>query len=153
MTILRLMSAKYLFPIDFAKLVAGERLPKVNEELSIRHHIYMILTTQLGRHRFNAEYGCALWNHDFSLKTSETKSWKSKIEETIQETLGTLEPRIDDKFQVKTEVIERKDTNENGMDNISRQFKIIISKLKLKRTNETLENMEYTVVFSPIILD
>lgn len=147
------MAKKYQFPLNFERLLSGKKLPTIDVEQSIHNHIYILLMTRLGQHRFNPNYGCEMWNYEFVIEGVDDQSWKSEMEERLEQTISKFEPRISDKLRLSIKVSEDKTKLDNGIENITKELKITVSNIKLKHTDEQLSDFESTVVFSPITLD
>ncbi len=121
------------------------KLQRISVEESVRRHIYIILMTNFGENRFNREYGCSLWNHDFDVSVNDS-SWASAMEETLRRNILNNEPRIQNDFKISVRIEKN---NSEGKD-LRRQFIIDVSKLVLKETNENIQDVEYLIIFSPI---
>lgn len=87
----------YKLPLDFSRLLenGGGELEKCSEVESVNQNIELILTTAPGRHRFDPNFGCKIWDLDFQVVSSEEK-WKKLFEEYVTEAIVKYEHRLSD---------------------------------------------------------
>jgi len=137
----------YNYPINLADLMNAKKLPRISIEESVRRHMYIILMTNFGESRFNREYGCSLWFHDFDISVNDS-SWASAMEETLRKNIVNNEPRIQQDFKISIRIEKASD---EGKD-LRRKFMIDISNLVLRETNERVRDVEYLIIFSPITI-
>ncbi len=100
------MEAKlYQIPLAFGTLMQrGKELPSVNLGTSIAQNIFLIVSTKYNEHRFDAEYGCEIWERDFETIVSPLV-WKEQINRSILKCVARYEPRLES-VTVNTEIEE-----------------------------------------------
>lgn len=86
----------YKLPLDFEKFFEnGGQFEKCTELESIDQHIELLLTTCPGEHRFDADYGCRIWELDFERIISQ-EQWKNLFTEYVTQSINNYEKRISD---------------------------------------------------------
>lgn len=95
-------------PVQFGNFLSGADLPRCQQTgESIAQHIQMLLTTRPGENRFDAGYGCAIWDLDFELIISEG-TWKEQFRLSIISAIANYEPRLTGVFaEVNLDAVER----------------------------------------------
>ena len=130
-------------------------MPKTSLVESLRQHIYLILTTHLGAYRFDPEYGCVVWEHDFELLYT-LSSWQNRVADSIKHSLLNQELRLTE-VQVKVGIQDREwhNTRKNAQLLQARTKKCINVAVsgRLKATNELVDFPDFTIFFSPVSLD
>lgn len=142
------MIDNYSLPIRFEELSKkNPKYPKIKLEQSIRQHIYLILTTRFGSYRFDPNYGCVLWEHDFE----HVKALRGKnhfFENSIKEVLAKHEPRLTDtSVSVGIDTIDVQDPLKTKKD-IKKRISIQI-KGRLVENNKPFEPKPFIIFFSP----
>ncbi|MEO1417160.1 MAG: GPW/gp25 family protein [Bacteroidota bacterium] len=137
----------YSIPFSFQDLLTrkNDQL-KVPTETSIRQHISLIITTQLGDFRFDPTYGCKIWEVDFVVP-SNLNAWKDEIKVSLEQAIRAHEHRIEfiDRFVVK---VERGDPK--GEKRIHQRLEIEIEG-KVRGSNKVFTYSE-NLYFSPVSL-
>lgn len=87
----------YKLPLDFSRFFeeGGGQLDKCTELESIDQHIEMLFTTCPGEHRFDADFGCRIWDLDFQAIAS-FELWEKQFKQYIRESIMRYETRITD---------------------------------------------------------
>lgn len=138
----------YKIPFSFTDLLVGKRenVLKTNLQQSIQQHIQLIITTHMGDFRYDASYGCKIWEVDFEVP-SNLETWKESIKQSIHDAIIKHENRIEfiDQFAVK---VIRLDTK--GIGRIHQRLSIELSG-KIRGTNSRFR-YEDTLYFSPVSL-
>jgi len=135
----------YKYPIDSKALYQGKKLQRKSVEESVRRHVYLILMTNLREYKYDPDYGNQLWDIDFDISINDT-GWESEISEILKENIKKNEPRLDPNFKLNAKVIKSNKDNLNER----QQFIISISGMVLMETNEKIDDISYSIVFSPI---
>jgi predicted component of type VI protein secretion system len=101
------MEAKlYQMPFVFGDLMQrGRELPAVNLGTSIAQNVFLIVSTKYKEHRFDAEYGCEIWERDFETIVSPLV-WQEEINRSIRKCLARYEPRLEN-VVVDTQIEEQ----------------------------------------------
>ena len=76
-----------------ARLFTDEKLRHADLGRSISNNIELIIFTRKGEHRFNADYGCEIWDLDFELIVSEMQ-WEERFRKSLLRSIRTYERRI-----------------------------------------------------------
>ncbi len=100
------MDAKlYQMPFSFETLMQrNKELPTVNLGTSIAQNIFLIISSKYNEHRFDAEYGCEIWERDFETITNPLK-WQEDVNKSIIKSLKHYEKRLE-KIEVDTQITE-----------------------------------------------
>ncbi len=93
----------YSLPLTLDGLLEGKQHATCTLKESVYQHLYLILVTQFGESRYDVEYGCELWESDFSLM-SQIK-WKDLIRESFEKSVTKYEIRLIN-IKVKIELEE-----------------------------------------------
>lgn len=139
----------YGIPVDFKSLYTGQKLPQISTSRSVIWHIYLMLMTSYGEYGFNKYYGSKLWENDFDLGII-TGNWTQEIEHSLSKTIGDNEPRLSSDFSVKV-LIEK--VHGEDAQNQKRKFSVTVHNMRLVETNEKIEDVDFSIVFSPISID
>ena len=81
-------------PLHTGKLLDNGKLNEVDSGRSISNHIELIIFTRKGEHRFNPDFGCAIWDLDFELIVSES-IWEERFRKSLLQAINRYEGRID----------------------------------------------------------
>jgi len=108
-----------------------------------------MLMTNHGECGYNKYYGSKLWDSDFDLSIT-TGNWTQEIEATLVQTIRAYEPRIHPDFGLK--VLIEKVMGEDEK-NQKQKFSVAVDKLRLKETNEKIDDIDFSIVFSPISIE
>lgn len=139
----------YDIPIDFKSLYTGQKLQKSSTAKSVIWHIYLMLMTSHGEYSYNNNYGSKLWDNDFDLGIT-TGNWTQEIESSMTQTIKDNEPRLYQDFVVKV-LIEKVESDDDL--NHKQKFSVSVQNMKLVNTNEKLEDIDFSIVFSPITIE
>ena len=82
----------YQLPLDLEGILERRRLPRCSMQDSVAQHIYLLLTTYFGESRFDADFGCQVWEQDFEAMT--TMHWKDRVRQSVERAIGEFEPRL-----------------------------------------------------------
>lgn len=94
----------YKLPLDTGHFLKSRTLPKCSLQESIRDHIQLLLTTAYGECRFDPEYGCEIWEHEFE-HSQISKIWIDRMSLRIKASLAKYETRLTN-IQVQTSITE-----------------------------------------------
>jgi phage baseplate assembly protein W len=141
------MHSYYTLPLRLDKLLEQKQHPVCSLEESISQHLYLILTTHFEESRFNATYGCSIWEQDFEIMSNI--KWKDWIRASVTETVLAHEKRLTHP-KVKVEIDEFEFVSTANR-RIKRRVGIGIEGLILQ-TNEKYSFLE-TIYISPMSLD
>ena len=137
----------YALPLALDRIVSGRNHPKCSEREAIHQHLYLLMVTHFNESRFDSSYGCALWEHDFSV-LSQIK-WKDLIRESLEEAVGKYETRLTNtKIRVEVEEFEMLSKTSNY---IRKRVGIEI-KATIRRTNEPFVFFE-RIFISPLSIE
>lgn len=130
----------YGLPLTFSDVLKKKQLEKVDIKKSIGFNVRLILRSHFGENRFDYSYGCAVWDRDFEVISSNS-SWSEELSKSIRETLVNHEKRMQNvKVQVKIgeeEFITGK--GENAIHRVKRKIEVVMG------FNHYLTNEFYTL--------
>lgn len=139
-------------PMDVLLFLKDGRFPVVPEVDSIASHIHLLLTTAREEHPSDPDYGCELWDHQFS--TVQTSGvWMDRMAQHMQELVERYEKRLTD-IEVKAEVDQAEFKLKQGnhvSGRLKRRLRITLN-ARLARTNETFRFTD-TMLVAPFSLD
>jgi phage baseplate assembly protein W len=137
----------YALPLSLDRIITGQPHAKCSDREAIHQHLYLLMVTHFDENRFNGNYGCALWEHDFSV-LSQIK-WKDLIRESLEEAVGLYEPRLTNtRIRVEMEEFEVLTKTNNYV----RKRVGIEVKATIRRTNEPFIFFE-RIFISPLSID
>lgn len=147
------MLQNYTMPIQFGDLMKRDfEHPKCDLTESVRRHIYLILLTRYGEHRYNNEYGCDLWKYDFDSPNTIDRN-RPNLEKSLKDTLTLMEPRL---TGLKVSITISQEDFMGGtfkkVPKIKRKIDIKING-KLVETNGDFSPPPFIVYFSPMLTD
>ena len=82
----------YSLPLSLGSIIEGRPHQRCSLHDGIYQHLYLLMISYFDETRYDPRYGCALWDHDFSIMTSI--KWKDLIRESVEESIQRFEPRI-----------------------------------------------------------
>lgn len=137
----------YALPLALDRIVMKQMLAKCPDREAIHQHLYLLMVTHFDETRFDESYGCALWEHDFSI-LSQIK-WKDLIRESLEISISKFERRLSQtKVRVEIEELEVMSKHNNYVrKRIGVEVKAVI-----KRTNEPFIFFE-RIFISPMSVD
>ncbi|MCF2490475.1 GPW/gp25 family protein [Dyadobacter sp. CY347] len=137
----------YALPLSLDRIVAGQHHPRCSDREAIHQHLYLLMVTHFDEARFDSTYGCALWEHDFSM-LSQLK-WKDLIKESLEEAITKFEKRLaNPKIRVEVEEFEVLTKTNNYV----RKRVGVEVKAAIKRTNEPFVFFE-RIFISPLSIE
>ncbi|QRR03020.1 GPW/gp25 family protein [Dyadobacter sandarakinus] len=137
----------YALPLSLDRIVAGHQHPRCAEQEAIHQHVYLLMVTRFEEQRFDSRYGCALWEHDFSV-LSQIK-WKDLVRESLEESIASYEKRIaNPKIRVEVEELEMMTKSSNY---IRKRIGVEV-KATIRRTNEPFTFFE-RIYISPLSIE
>ncbi|WP_426478066.1 GPW/gp25 family protein [Chryseobacterium sp. CBSDS_008] len=83
----------YKTPMDFGRIMDQRDGEKVSVDQSIAEHLFMIVTTPLGRCKFDDHFGTEIFEVDFDLPKSDN-SIKEFISRTVKKSIIRHEKRL-----------------------------------------------------------
>ena len=147
------MIQNYTLPLQFGNLMKRD-FDHVKCDLteSVRRHIYMILLTRYGEHRFDYNYGCDLWKYDFDSPNTIDRN-RPHLEKSLKDTLTQMEPRLNN-LRVSITISQEDFTGGTfkKIPKIKRKIEIKIIG-KLVETNGDFTPPVFVVYFSPMLTD
>ncbi|WKN41294.1 GPW/gp25 family protein [Tunicatimonas pelagia] len=144
------MRPYYQLPLNFTDLLQKKRLALCNLEDAIRQHIHLIIKTHYHEYRFDANYGCYVWDKDFDNIQSVSK-WKDELEDLVLQSLNAYEKRLA-KMQVAITIDEPEMLDPKTQQIIRHRKRItILVQGIIKKTNQAFHHTEY-MFFSPLSL-
>ncbi|MEZ4808100.1 MAG: GPW/gp25 family protein [Flavobacteriales bacterium] len=139
-------------PMDVLGFLEEGAFPVVPEDASIANHIYLLLTTAKDEYPPDPEYGCELWDHQFST-VQASAVWMDRMAQHMKEMIERYEGRLTD-VHVKAEVDQAEFKQKQGnhvAGRLKRRLRITLH-ARLARTNETFHFMD-TMMVAPFSHD
>ena len=136
----------YRLPLDLEGIVARQQLPRCSAQESIAQHLYLLLTTHFGESRYDASFGCQVWEQDFEAMT--TLRWKDSVQQSIEEAIRTYEPRL---VRARAQVAIMDFELKNVSQRIRKRLEVTISAV-LHRTNEPF-TFQASLFVAPLSVD
>lgn len=89
------MNKRFLkIPLDTTELMKPGNKGRLGLERSIISHINLIISTVMGEHRYDENYGFQLWSYDFEMLT--TRRWKDQMAQSLLQAVNRYEKRLKD---------------------------------------------------------
>ena len=141
----------YTQPLNLSALMKGEDHNSCTLHQSIAQRIHLILITNLNECRFDRDFGCIIWEHDFE-NVVNINQWKDRMANSVKEELDKYEKRLQN-IKTSLELSEQEfiDKNNLAFKKIKRRIDINLN-ATLKLTNEPFFFQEVLYV-SPIWID
>jgi len=130
----------YTLPINFSSLIEKGDHVKCGLKESIMHYIHLITTTYLGECRFDASFGCSIWEYDFDNSMSDL-NLRENLGRSLDHALGKNEKRLTD-IEVHIEITQSDISLEQTAKRLKKRVDIKIN-ATLKKTNEHFMYSEY----------
>ena len=143
------MNNYYKFPINLNRATNGEKLERIDVSKSVHEHIYMLLMTKTGEDSYDRSYGIDIWNKDFDISITNS-SWVNEMEKSLHENISQSEKRVKPSFKVSVKV--EKGYAEDNPTEIREQFIIQVTDIVLTETNEKINDISHSIIFSPIVV-
>lgn len=134
-------------PIDFNKLLSGERLPQCrNLRESVERHLLILLGTRFGEYRYDEDYGCPVWDLGAD-NEQNVNHLRNEIQENLPGQISRHEPRLE-LLTVKLNLGEEETTDRRGGIRVKRRLELLIT----GRLSKTYEDFETKAVLylSPV---
>jgi phage baseplate assembly protein W len=137
----------YTIPLSFEAILGRKKHPRCTPKESVYQHLYLLLITHFGESRYDREYGCELWESDFSMLTQ--LKWKDLIKESFERSIARYEQRL---TQVKVRVeIEEFDQMTKTNRYVRKRVGLGVD-ATLKQTNEPFTFFE-RIFISPMSME
>jgi len=138
----------YTFPLDTGGLIEKQPHRLCDLKDSIRMNIDLIIKTHYNENRFNREYGCLIWNKDYSTITN-VADWKDEMKSLMLHSIEQNEPRLKDvKLNLDMEDAEIMEKYRDQPLRLKKKITIQISGI-IKHLNEPFQHYEF-LFFSPL---
>lgn len=117
---------------------------------SIGSKIHLILMTHYGEYRYDSQFGCSLWDHDFEILRNFGK-WQDEMILSITKSIENNEPRLK-QVNVKVKIDQEEFTGERpDVKKMKLKVKTAIT-ARYRGTNE-LFHFDEDLYLSPISMD
>lgn len=131
-------------------MIEGKELPLCNLGESIAQHLMLLILTRKGEHRFNPDYGNAVWELEFDNAVTLV-IWERVLAESLTEQIIRYEPRIyHADIQVNVTYVE----HQYGMKDVVEIKKMATIRINARMT-ETGERFTFStqIYLSPMAVD
>ena len=139
-------------PMDVVGFFKNGRFPTSSEEYNIACHIQLLLTTAPDEFPPDPQYGCQLWELEFSTVQS-TGMWMDRMAQHMKELVERYEKRLTD-LEVNAELDQAEFKVKNGTNvtsRLKRRLNVALT-ARLARTNEPYR-FKYSMLVAPFSLD
>ncbi|MBC3788316.1 GPW/gp25 family protein [Spirosoma utsteinense] len=122
----------YALPLRLDEVLQHRQHPTCSLPQSIAQNLYLMLTTHFAESRFDASFGCSLWDEDFSNQTNSR--WKEDIRQSIETSVAAHEKRLV-QVRVRVDLVDQEIQLSRTNRRVKRRLSVWIDGL-LMRTNE-----------------
>ncbi|MFN7846382.1 MAG: GPW/gp25 family protein [Bacteroidota bacterium] len=141
----------FKLPIPFDDILSRNEIEKTNIRISINQRIQLLLLSYFGECRFNPDFGCVVWEYDFT-NVSNENAWRDLVVGSLTQALQKNEPRLQNvKIKVSIKEEEFEDPTDNSIKRVKRRLDVNVQ-ANLLETNEPYSYSQLIYV-SPISLD
>jgi hypothetical protein len=134
------MSSNYLnIPISFKEIKQHDTVDRIDLKRSIHNMIHLITTTEYDEVRYDPEFGCDIWQHDFE-NIYNPHSFREDLKRSIKNSIEKNEKRLTNvrvDLQIEQAEIATKVNNKR----IKTRIRLIVKGI-VDETNETFEHQE-----------
>ncbi len=125
-----------------ARKPVNARVLYTSLEESIQDNIYLLITTPFRSVRFDVEYGCEVWEGDFS-STNESNDtrWTDEIQSSVLRAVRTYEHRLE-----RIEVLAEMDRA--GGDDAHKRLVVTVT-AEIKKSNHRLFRFQRIILIAP----
>lgn len=143
---------KYLtMPIQAGLLIQKQEHPTCDLKLSIAQKLHLITTTHYDECKFDASFGCPIWDNDFETIPS-VNMWRDKTSKLVEEVVRIHEPRLSNVTVTLGMMQEEISDSQNKLlKQIKKRIELKISGT-IEKTSEQFDFNTY-FYFSPISFD
>ncbi len=140
----------YALPLRFDLLVQGAAAhqPANARQIygsldeSIHEHVYLLITTPFRAVRFDAGYGCEVWDGDFSAgNESNDTRWTDQIQNSVLKAIRTYESRLE-----RIEVLAELDRE--GADDAHKRLVVTVT-AEIKKSNHRAFRFQRIILIAP----
>ena len=125
----------YTLPLRLDEILQKKPHTQCSLRESVAQNLFLLLTTHFRESRFDGEYGCSIWEEDFSIHS--TNRWRDEIVKSVTSTLAEYEQRLTS-VRVRVEMEDHEFALGEHNRRIKRRLGIWIDGL-LAQTNEKFE--------------
>ena len=138
----------YKLPLDCKKFFEnGGQFEKCTEQESIDQHIELLLTTYPGEHRFDANYGCQIWELDFE-NIASPEQWREQFREFVYNSISRYEKRITDiELDIELKEIVKEDRSSYSV-TVRKRADIYVRARML--SNDEMIRLGYSLYLGPL---
>ena len=142
------MKQYYCIPINANALIEKKHHSLCEIRESVKMNINMIIKTHFCEYRFNQNYGCFIWNQDYST-VANISEWLDELQNSILSSIELNEPRISN-IEIKIDLEEAEFFERFKGQPLRLKHKLTIEvKGVITYLNELFEHYEF-LFFSPL---
>ena len=142
------MNYYYSMPFRPDVLVEKKRHPLIELRQSIQLNINLLIKTHFGDYRYDKEYGCYIWNKDYTTVTNVPK-WKDELRELMQNSIEKYETRLKNiKVTLDMEEVILSERFKGQPLKLKKKISVHITGI-IKHLSEPFEHYEF-LLFSPL---
>jgi len=141
------MAANYYhLPLDLEGILERRQLPRCSMQDSVAQHIYLLLTSYFGESRYDADFGCQVWEQDF--EAIANVRWKDRVQQSVEKSISEFEPRL---LNVRAQVAVMDFELKGVSQRIRRRLEITVTAM-LHRTREPF-TFHASMFVAPLSID
>ena len=145
------MKYYYSLPLRADVLIDKKRHPLCDLKQSIQLNINLLIKTHFGDYRYDREYGCFIWNKDYTTVTNVSK-WKDELRNLMQVAIERYETRLQGvKVTLDMEDVEFSEKLKDQPMKLKKKISVHITGI-IKHLNEPFEHFEF-LFFSPLSIE
>lgn len=140
--ILKEISAKsgyYTLPLSYSRLMEQQEHPRCELKESVAQYIHLVATTYLGECRFDASFGCSIWDYDFINAMTDVKL-RDTLKKSLLEAIGKNEKRLN-KLEVSV-MISQVELSANNSRRMKKRIDVRLQ-ARLVKTDEPFQYYEF----------
>ncbi|WP_288427491.1 GPW/gp25 family protein [uncultured Spirosoma sp.] len=109
---------------------------------SIHEHVYLLITTPFRSVRFDPDYGCEVWEGDFSsVNDSNDTRWTDQVQHSILKAIRTYEPRLE-RIDVLVEL------DREGGDNAHKRLVVTVT-AEIRKSSHRMFRFRRVILIAP----
>lgn len=138
----------YTLPLRLDAVIRRKAHPTCTLPESIAQNLYLMITTHFDESRFDATFGCSLWDEDFNTQTNSR--WKEDIRQSIETSVVAHEKRLM-QVRVRVELTDQELQLTRTNRRVKRRLSIWVDG-QMARTNEPF-SFQRSIYLAPLSTD
>ena len=138
----------YALPLRLDEVLQKKGHPTCSLPESIAQNLFLIITTNFNESRFDATFGCSIWDEDFGIQANSR--WKEDIRQSVEVSVAEHEKRLG-QVRVRIELADQETVLNKSSRRIKRRLTIWVDAI-IARTNERF-SFQRSIYISPLSVD